>query len=107
MAGPPSDPAEVQYLLEADWHRRQCPLCRTIVAAYVGGGSLVRTEPWACAACGSFELTGDAALMLDRIRFEDPARSAKLGRLIRRDLGKLDEPIDAVEILRAEAADRP
>jgi len=104
MARAPFDPVELQYLVDAGWHRTRCPLCRTLEAATVGG-ALVTAEPWACAACGQFELTHEAAFILERIRFDDPARSARLGRLIRRSLGEIEEPISVGAILKAEATE--
>jgi hypothetical protein len=104
MARAPFDPVELQYLVETGWYRARCPLCRTLEAATVGGAFL-NAESWVCAGCGQFELTDEAADMLERIRFEDPARCARLGRLIRRRLGELDEPIDVGGILHAEAGE--
>ena len=104
MAREPFDPVELSYLVDAGWLRTRCPLCRTLEAATLGG-AFVNAESWACAACGQFELTREATFMLERIRFEDPARSARLGRLIRRRLGDFEEPINVGVILRAEAAE--
>jgi hypothetical protein len=102
MARLPFDPVELYYLVETGWHRTRCPLCRTLEAATLGGAFL-KAESWVCGGCGQFELTHEAAFMLGRIRFEDPARCARLGRLIRRKLGELEEPINVGGILHAEA----
>jgi hypothetical protein len=103
MPRPPYDPIALNYLLATGWDRGSCPLCWTTLAAHVGGDTLTTTIAWACAACGEFELSRDAADLLDHIRRSDPARSRRLGAAVSRHLDELRDPITTVAILRLES----